>query len=66
MVASLAGCGNMGEGAVNVLSRSGIEVVPGAAQGGDIKESEALSWLAGAVMDSGEMYHAHDGHECQH
>lgn len=56
--------GNMGEGAVNVLSKSGIEVVRGCT--GNVKEV-ALSWLAGAVMDSGEMCHAHEaGHECQH
>ncbi|MDP2844088.1 MAG: NifB/NifX family molybdenum-iron cluster-binding protein, partial [Acetobacterium sp.] len=36
--------GNMGEGAVNVLSKSGIEVVRGCT--GNVKEV-ALSWLAG-------------------
>jgi|SRR5665647_1585266 len=56
--------GNMGEGAVNVLNRSGIEVVRGCT--GDVKEV-ALSWLAGSVLDSGEMCHAHaEGHECNH
>ena len=64
MGVSLLLAGNMGEGAVNVLSRSGIQVVRGCS--GDVKEV-ALSWLAGAVMDSGEMCHAHDdGHVCQH
>lgn len=56
--------GNMGEGAVNVLNRSGIEVVRGCT--GDVKDV-ALSWLAGSVMDSGELCHAHEeGHECNH
>ncbi len=64
MGVSLLLAGNMGEGAVNVLSRAGIEVVRGCS--GDVKEV-ALSWLAGSVIDSGEMCHAHEaGHECQH
>ncbi|MBC3803041.1 dinitrogenase iron-molybdenum cofactor biosynthesis protein [Acetobacterium fimetarium] len=52
--------GNMGEGAVNVLNRSGIEVLRGCS--GDVKEV-ALNWLAGAVVDSGELCHEHE-HGC--
>ena len=52
--------GNMGEGAGNVLNRSGIEVLRGCS--GDVKEV-ALNWLAGAVVDSGELCHEHE-HGC--
>lgn len=52
--------GNMGEGAVNVLNNSGIEVLRGCS--GDVKEV-ALNWLAGAVIDSGDMCHEHE-QEC--
>lgn len=52
--------GNMGQGAVNVLNHSGIEVIRGCS--GDIKEV-ALKWLDGSLFDSGESCHAHD-HEC--
>ncbi|MBC3798456.1 NifB/NifX family molybdenum-iron cluster-binding protein [Acetobacterium tundrae] len=52
--------GNMGEGAVNVLNRSGIEVLRGCS--GDVKEV-MLNWLAGAVVDSGELCHEHES-EC--
>jgi len=72
--------GNMGDGAVNVLLRSGIQVVRGCS--GDVKEV-ALSWLAGELTDSGVVCHEHDqehehthghnhehehkhGHECRH
>lgn len=54
--------GNMGDGAVNVLHNSGIEVLRGCS--GDVKEV-ALSWLGGTLNDSGESCHAHD-HECSH
>ena len=54
--------GNMGEGAVNVLNRAGIEVVRGCS--GDVK-AVALKWLEGSLADSGETCHAHE-HDCQH
>ncbi|OCZ49858.1 NifB/NifX family molybdenum-iron cluster-binding protein [Dehalobacter sp. TeCB1] len=52
--------GNMGQGAVNVLNYSGIEVVRGCS--GDVKEV-ALKWLNGFLFDSGDSCHAHE-HEC--
>jgi len=52
--------GNMGEGAVNVLSNSGIQVFRGCS--GDVKEV-ALNWLAGSVVDSGDSCHEHE-HGC--
>lgn len=56
--------GNMGEGAVNVLHKAGIEVLRGCS--GNVKEV-TLNWLSGAVVDSGESCSAHEhGHECQH
>jgi predicted Fe-Mo cluster-binding NifX family protein len=54
--------GNMGDGAVNVLTHSGIEVIRGCQ--GNITEV-ALSCLSGNLMDSGDSCHAHE-HECQH
>lgn len=54
--------GNMGDGAVNVLSRSGINVIRGCA--GDI-ESVTSSWLNGQVQDSGDSCHEHE-HGCHH
>ncbi|WP_373483091.1 NifB/NifX family molybdenum-iron cluster-binding protein [Acetobacterium sp.] len=54
--------GNMGDGAVNVLRRSGIDVLRGCS--GDVKEV-ALSWLAGSVTDSGDVCHEHE-HGCSH
>ncbi len=54
--------GNMGEGAVNVLNNSGIEVIRGCS--GDVKEV-ALRWVAGQLVDSGDACHHHD-HQCQH
>ncbi len=50
--------GNMGDGAVNVLNRAGIEVLRGCS--GDVK-SVMLNWLAGSVIDSGEICHEHEG-----
>ncbi|BCN31148.1 NifB/NifX family molybdenum-iron cluster-binding protein [Anaeromicropila herbilytica] len=56
--------GNMGDGAVNVLNNTGIQVVRGCA--GNVKEV-ALAWLSGAIKDSGDSCHEHDhGHECNH
>ncbi len=52
--------GNMGEGAVHVLNRAGIEVLRGCA--GNVK-SVADSWLKGNVSDSGDSCHAHE-QEC--
>jgi len=49
--------GNMGEGAVRVLSNSGIEVFRGCT--GDVKEV-ALSWLDGSLIDSGDSCHDHE------
>jgi len=51
--------GNMGDGAVNVLTRSGIKVVRGCS--GDLKEV-VQSWLDGGILDSGDACHAHDCH----
>jgi predicted Fe-Mo cluster-binding NifX family protein len=56
--------GNMGNGAVNVLNNSGIEVLRGCS--GDVK-TVALDWLKGNLNDSGESCDAHEhGHECNH
>jgi len=52
--------GNMGDGAVQVLNNSGIEVVRGCS--GDIK-AVALAWLAGSLVDSGDSCHEHE-HGC--
>lgn len=54
--------GNMGDGAVNVLNHSGIDVIRGCQ--GNVKEV-ALAWLSGAVIDSGDSCHEHE-HGCQH
>lgn len=54
--------GNMGNGAVNVLKFSGIEVIRGCS--GAIKDV-AEQWLAGNLSDSGQGCSAHD-HECNH
>lgn len=54
--------GNMGDGAVNVLKRSGIDVVRGCS--GDVK-SVALDYLKGTISDSGDSCHNHE-HECHH
>jgi predicted Fe-Mo cluster-binding NifX family protein len=54
--------GNMGEGAVNVLRHSGIEVLRGCS--GDVK-TVAEKWLEGNLMDSGIGCLEH-GHECHH
>lgn len=52
--------GNMGDGAVNVLHTSGIEVVRGCS--GDVK-AVALKYLEGSVADSGDSCHEHE-HGC--
>lgn len=54
--------GNMGDGAVNVLKHSGIDVIRGCQ--GNVKDV-ALSWLAGNLTDSGDSCHEHE-HGCQH
>ena len=50
--------GNMGQGAVNVLEMSGIDVVRGC--NGNVKEV-AIGWLSGVVKDSSTVCDAHDG-----
>ncbi|MGA2547846.1 MAG: NifB/NifX family molybdenum-iron cluster-binding protein [Rectinemataceae bacterium] len=62
--------GNMGDGAVRVLSAQGIEVVRGAS--GDARES-ALAFAGGRLADSGfgcaavhGEGHNEPGHECNH
>lgn len=51
--------GNMGEGAVRVLSNAGIEVLRGCS--GDVK-TVALNWLNGSLVDSGDLCDHHDCH----
>ena len=57
---SLMIAGNMGEGAVNVLNASGIDVLRGCS--GEVTEV-ASRWLAGKLQDSGDACHAHE-HGC--
>lgn len=52
--------GNMGEGAVNVLNRSGIDVIRGCS--GDVREI-ALAYINGRLVDSGVACAAHE-HGC--
>ncbi|HEY1406709.1 MAG TPA: NifB/NifX family molybdenum-iron cluster-binding protein [Spirochaetota bacterium] len=52
--------GNMGQGAVNVLKRNGIDVIRGCS--GDVKLL-AQNWLNGNVADTGETCDDH-GHDC--
>ena len=52
--------GNMGDGAVNVLHNSGIEVVRGC--NGDVK-AVAINYLNGKIEDSGDSCHEHE-HGC--
>jgi len=52
--------GNMGDGAVNVLQNSGIEVIRGC--DGDVK-TVALAYLNGKIEDSGDSCHEHE-HGC--
>jgi predicted Fe-Mo cluster-binding NifX family protein len=53
--------GNIGGGAIDVLSRHDIEVVRGCS--GNVK-AVVQQWLNGAAMDSGEVCHQHE-HECR-
>jgi predicted Fe-Mo cluster-binding NifX family protein len=54
--------GNMGDGAVRVLDKNGIQVVRGCA--GDVNEL-TRKWAAGQIADSGDLCHQHhDG--CHH
>ncbi len=56
--------GNMGNGALNVLSSHGIEVYRGAT--GDVRKL-VEAFLTGSITDSGEGCNHHDaGHECNH
>ncbi|MHB1485426.1 MAG: NifB/NifX family molybdenum-iron cluster-binding protein [Saccharofermentanales bacterium] len=52
--------GNMGDGAVNVLNSSGIDVLRGCS--GDVRTA-TLEWLAGSIIDSGDSCHEHE-HGC--
>ncbi|MBN1501325.1 MAG: NifB/NifX family molybdenum-iron cluster-binding protein [Spirochaetes bacterium] len=52
--------GNMGDGAVNVLSSQGIQVVRGCS--GDVKKVTE-NWLSGSILDSGVGCHEHE-HGC--
>lgn len=56
---SLMLAGNMGDGAVNVLKKSNIEVIRGCS--GDIKEA-AQDYLDGKITDSGDSCHEHECH----
>lgn len=56
--------GNMGTGALNVLSSHNIQVIRGCS--GNI-EDVASAWIRGELKDSGEgCRHHEDGHECNH
>ena len=56
--------GNMGNGALNVLSAHGITVFRGCS-GDVLKVAEA--YLSGAINDSGESCHLHAAdHQCSH
>lgn len=54
--------GNMGDGAVNVLKKSNIDVIRGCS--GDVK-TVAVDYLNGKISDSGDSCHEHE-HGCQH
>jgi predicted Fe-Mo cluster-binding NifX family protein len=54
--------GNMGEGAVNVLNSSGIQVFRGCS--GDVRAA-AVKWLEGSIVDSGIECREHE-HGCSH
>ena len=62
MGVSLMLAGNMGDGAVNVLANSGIEVVRGCQ--GNVTDVTSL-WLNGKLKDSGDCCHEHE-HGCHH
>jgi predicted DNA-binding protein (UPF0251 family)/predicted Fe-Mo cluster-binding NifX family protein len=55
--------GNMGEGAVRILKANGIDVIRGAT--GKARDV-VVSWLAGAVADSGVPCTEHGSHGCTH
>lgn len=57
--------GGIGNGAINVLNRSGIEVVRGCSGNAD---EVVKQYIAGLVADSGfSCQHTHeDGHTCSH
>lgn len=50
--------GNMGAGAVNVLTSHGIQVVRGCS--GDVRQV-AKNWIEGSLSDSGSACTAHEG-----
>ncbi|MEI6274471.1 MAG: NifB/NifX family molybdenum-iron cluster-binding protein [Prolixibacteraceae bacterium] len=62
--------GGIGNGAINVLNRAGIEVVRGCSgESTDVVQR----YLSGLILDSGESCHHHDnpqsetgGHQCSH
>jgi predicted Fe-Mo cluster-binding NifX family protein len=59
--------GGIGEGAINVLSRHGIQVIRGCS--GDVDQL-AVNYLKGSLIDSGIScsHHEHhgEGHSCNH
>ena len=59
--------GNMGNGALQVLNRHGIQVIRGCS--GDV-QAVVLNYLDGSVADSGEGCQEHqshaEGHNCKH
>ncbi len=55
--------GNMGDGALNVLNRHGIDVYRGCA--GNVHQLVEV-FLQGNVDDSGEGCHQHDHHDGEH
>ena len=59
--------GNMGNGALNVLTNHGIDVYRGCS--GDVRQLTEV-FLQGAISDSGEGCHHHevhgDDHQCSH
>ena len=56
--------GGIGNGAINVLRKAGINVIRGC----EGKASEIVKqYAAGRIIDSGEVCHQHDeGHVCNH
>ena len=56
--------GNMGNGAVNVLTQNNIEVVRGCS--GNVDEL-IKAYLSGTITDSGKLCDSHgEGHTCSH
>jgi len=60
--------GGIGNGAINVLNRSGIDVVRGCS---GISEQVVKEYIAGQITDSGESCAQHEnhhseGHQCSH